>query len=65
MEFLQLPPRSSEPRYHPSAGDLEFESLRLTEYEQRQLCIAARTVLSSYRREVRLLGVSIKSTCFF
>uniref|UniRef100_H2Y005 CG-1 domain-containing protein n=1 Tax=Ciona intestinalis TaxID=7719 RepID=H2Y005_CIOIN len=50
-DFLQLPPRSTSIRAYQNPNELELDSLRLSEQEQRQLYFAAKAVLSAYHTE--------------
>ncbi|XP_018667013.2 calmodulin-binding transcription activator 2-like isoform X1 [Ciona intestinalis] len=50
-DFLQLPPRSTSIRTYQNPNELELDSLRLSEQEQRQLYFAAKAVLSAYHTE--------------
>nr|CAB3227529.1 calmodulin-binding transcription activator 2-like [Phallusia mammillata] len=51
-EFLRLPPRDLSPsNVYQNSFELQLDSLRLTEHEQRQLFIAATTVINAYHCE--------------
>ncbi|CAK8677975.1 unnamed protein product [Clavelina lepadiformis] len=65
-DFLQLPPRQVTDARYQSPSDFEFDSLRLTELEQRELYRAGRTILNSYyhHEDLPLPGDVVKASMF-